>query len=113
LKGQLLSSDLIVGMALLMLAIGVTLQLSEAFQRQLYKSGSLYSNDPDAAVQAIYQGASYYYLTTRNFCYQYSNGSGNCTGFSCGGYGNMLVSKRFSPCEDAPGYCTLEVRVCR
>lgn len=111
LKGQLLSGDLVVGIALACLSIGLLVQLAEFSQRSWASAAVLSSQDADLLAQAIVDGFPLANLTAGRFCFEYSNGTGNCTGFSC--LGDALVAQRVAACRGYPGYCRLEVTACR
>ncbi len=110
-KGQLLSGDLVVGVALACLSIGLLVQLAEFSQRSWASAAALSSQDADLLAQAMVDGFPLANLTASRFCFEYSNGTGNCTGFSCPG--DALVAQRVAACSSHPSYCRLEVTACR
>ena len=109
-KGQLLSADFVVGMALLALSIGLLVNAAETSQRS--SSPFLYSSDAQTISLSLLSNVSLP-LSATNYCYSFGNGSSTCNAFSCAG--NTLVSHRFIPCVNGPfstNYCFMEVRVC-
>lgn len=111
-KGQLLSADFVVGIAILAVCIGLLVQAAESSQRA--SNVFLYSSDADLVAQSLISNVSLSLLSVKDFCYGYGNGSGNCASFACSR--NTLVSHRFIPCANGPfqtNYCFMEVRACR
>ncbi len=110
-KGQMASADFIVSAAMACLAIGILVHLAQVSHLQWRDAGVLYSRDADVIAQGIATNLSAMPVAAGGFCYQYSNGTGNCLGFSCNE--DALQSRRVVPCLGSPNYCLLEVRVCR
>ena len=112
LRGQLFTADLLVSVAIIVLVLGVTLHMSEALTRGVFKQADLSASAPEALAEGIVGGKPFH-LNYSGYCFHYSNGTGNCSSVSCLS-GNLLGSRRLVNCTDstAGNNCVLEVMTC-
>ena len=109
-KGQLFSMDFLIAVALVLLALGITLQALETSQRKLALEADLANGTAEAVVGAL-AGNTATALTCANpgCCISYSNGTGNCAGLSCAKH--VLAARRLTICTGGAA-CLVEVRAC-
>jgi len=107
-RAQVFSLDLLVAAMVLAFTVGAALQLHESAQRSFAADNSGNSNAAEAVADALSAGTGLDALP--DYCFGYSNGTGNCTGFSCPGGSNTFAARRIMNCTG--GTCALEVRTC-
>ena len=112
LRGQLFTADLLVTVAIIVLVLGVTLHVSEALVRSVFKQADLSASAPEALAEGIVWGKPFH-LNYSGYCLHYSNGTGNCSSVNCPS-GNLLGSRRLVNCTHsyAGNNCVLEVMTC-
>jgi hypothetical protein len=110
-RGQIFSIDFVIAMAIISLSIGITLQTLDAMQKRALAIEESYTYNPDSIAQNILfpsQGFS----NSTSYCYQFSNGSGNCNGFKCPG--SIFAATRLTGCNNGAitAACSLSVKTC-
>ncbi|MBI5225410.1 hypothetical protein HY989_06080 [Candidatus Micrarchaeota archaeon] len=119
LKGQMFSIDFVIAMALLTVAIGITIQSLDLFQKRVQSATVLYTEN----AELIAQNYTHYAAGFKNatpYCISYSNGSefsSNCNEFRyCDLAGNNFTATRIVPCSynfpSISGPCSLTVYTC-
>lgn len=103
-RAQLFSLDLLIAIAVFTFSLGVMLQLNELAAKQLTAMPE--SNAPETIAEAMAAGQQL--DNAPPYCFRYSNGTGNCSGFSCPG--DVFAARKITDCAGAP--CLLEVRTC-
>ena len=111
-KGQLFTADLLVCVAVIVLMLGVSLHVSDAITRGVFKQAALSASSPEALSEGIVSSQPFH-MNFSNYCFHYSNGTGNCSSISCPS-GNLLGSRRIVNCTDSSqgNNCVLEVVAC-
>ncbi len=97
LKGQIFSIDFVIAVAILTIAIGITLQTVDTFQKRMMIIEQTHTNHADVAAQYFLYNASGFEPATP-YCYVYSNGTGTCSAFSCSK--NTFAATRLTACEN-------------
>lgn len=111
-RGQLFTADLLVAVSVIILVLGISLHVSEALSRGVFKQAELSAAAPEAIAEGLVASQPFH-LNLSRYCFLYSNGTGNCSGISCPS-GNVLASRRLVNCTDSSNdnNCVLEVRTC-
>ncbi|MEK6843650.1 MAG: hypothetical protein AABY04_04125 [Candidatus Micrarchaeota archaeon] len=120
LKGQMFSIDFVIAMALLTVAIGITIQSLDLFQKRVQTATVLYTENAELIAQNYTHYAAGFTNATP-YCITYSNGSeisSNCGGFrACDTAINNFTATRIVPCSyrfsNINGPCILTVRTCK
>jgi hypothetical protein len=110
-RGQIFSIDFVIAMAIISLSIGITLQTLDAMQKRALAMEESYTYNPDAIAQNMLfpsQGFS----NSTPYCYQFSNGTGNCAGFNCPR--SIYAVTRLTGCNNGASIlaCSLSVKTC-
>lgn len=107
-RAQLFSMDFIVSIALVTLALGITLQAIEAPARQQAVLIELQNTTSTAIAQRLVAGAAVS-CSIPGCCIAYSNGTSSCAALSCPKH--VLRTQRLMLCS-ANAVCRVEVRTC-
>ena len=106
-RGQLISADVVVAIAIAAIAAGLVLNAVELSLSAAEKHASLSSTLADVVAAGIAEGVN---VTKPYHCSQFNSSNATCAGFKCPL--DTFEAMRFIPCENDPPYCVLEVRTC-
>lgn len=110
-RGQFFSADFIIAVLILTAALGTALHLHEFAARTSSRTLELAANDAEMIAEALANNAAIAVPASLAYCFQYSNGTGNCSAFACGG--NAYAARRLVECTGSvKEFCALEVRAC-
>lgn len=117
-RGQIFSLDFVIAVAILTVAMGVTLQSVDNFQKRMLFIEQSQTNNAESIAQTFIRNTTGFRATVP-YCFQYYNGSGNFTGdcaaFSCGS-GSVFTSVRLTSCKGSafaqPYPCSLTIMTC-
>lgn len=107
LRGQLFAADVIIAILIMTVALGATLHQYEFAVRTTSRAMEIATNNAESIAFALANNVT---VNASAYCYQYSNGTGNCNAFSCGG--NTYSSRMLVECGPVSGVCSLEVHAC-
>ncbi|MEK6953422.1 MAG: hypothetical protein AABX01_00315 [Candidatus Micrarchaeota archaeon] len=123
-RAQLFSMDFVIAMAILTIAIGVTLQTVDNFQKRVQFIEGAQTNNAEMIAQAYVSNSTGPpwsipgFANATPYCYQFSNTTGNCDlggGFKCPK--NTFTATRLLRCTNTAlpaGYyaCSIQIRAC-
>ncbi|MBI3588502.1 hypothetical protein HY995_05280 [Candidatus Micrarchaeota archaeon] len=111
-RGQIISIDFLIAVAILALAIGAIAQAAEFAAAHNEQAAGLQLNSAWAIAEMASNGQGAGGLGQR-YCIRYSNGTDLCGSAPCGN-GDTLAAQRAVACSGTPGgYCLMNVVTCR